>query len=447
MKNLLLAKELKKELDKLRPLSTEAEQAIMYKFRLDWNYHSNNIEGNSLSYGETKALLLHGITAQGKPLKDHFEITGHDEAIKWIMDILKQERPLTEKFIRELHRLILKTPYEVDAITPEGLPTKRKIAIGAYKTTPNHVKTATGEIFKFATPEETPAKMKELIDWFRAETASNEFDPIATAILFHYKFIGIHPFDDGNGRTVRILMNFILMSNGYPPAIIKTEEKENYYAALRQADAGIMEPFIDFVGDSLVKSLQLMIKGAKGIQIEEEEDLDKELAILEQKLKEKGPKIELTYSVEVLKELYIKSIINIVEAFIDLNLKFSRFYLKTTFRSFFNDDENSISRFKKEIFCTTFFLKTKRLDSRKMSFNIEFNDFQTIKFTDFTFSSKIEFHFQDSYYTISSPDLAFNVDKLYNEYMDDTETKDLMKKMAQQHRKVIEKFIADQKNT
>src|SRR5690606_7005413 len=160
--------QLKTELDNLRPLTKEQEAIIMQKFRLDWNYNSNNLEGNSLTYGETKALILFGITAQGKPLKDHFEITGHDEAIKWVLEIVKQERPINENFIRELHTLILKEPYEVDAITPDGQPTKKKIKIGAYKSTPNHVRTKTGEIFRFASPEETPALMSDLINWYQA---------------------------------------------------------------------------------------------------------------------------------------------------------------------------------------------------------------------------------------------------------------------------------------
>lgn len=115
MKNVEKAIALKKQIDALRPLKPEDEVRIMQKFRLDWNYHSNNLEGNSLTFGETKALLLFGITAQGKPLQDHIEITGHNEAVNWVLDIIKQERPLTENFIRELHKLILKEPYEVDS--------------------------------------------------------------------------------------------------------------------------------------------------------------------------------------------------------------------------------------------------------------------------------------------------------------------------------------------
>lgn len=209
--------QLKTELDNLRPLTKEQEAIIMQKFRLDWNYNSNNLEGNSLTYGETKALLLHGITAQGKPLKDHFEITGHDEAIKWVEDLVKRDHPLTENFIRELHTLLLKSPYEVKAITPDGQPTTRRIAVGQYKTAPNHVKTKTGEIFRVATPEETPAKMHDLIQWYRKKNEELDVNPILLAAEFHYRFIRIHPFDDGNGRTVRILMNFILMKFNYPP--------------------------------------------------------------------------------------------------------------------------------------------------------------------------------------------------------------------------------------
>jgi Fic family protein len=130
----------------------------MQKFRLDWNYHSNHLEGNSLTYGETKALILFGLTAQGKPLKDHFEITGHDEAVKWIEDIIKQERPLTESFIRELHKLLLKEPYRKAAQSPSGIATTREIKVGEYKSVPNHVLTQTDEMFYFVSPEETPCQ-------------------------------------------------------------------------------------------------------------------------------------------------------------------------------------------------------------------------------------------------------------------------------------------------
>jgi len=321
---------LKNELDVLRPLGREQESIIMQKFRLDWNYHSNHLEGNSLTYGETKALILFGLTAQGKPLKDHFEITGHDEAVKWIEDIVKQERPLTESFIRELHKLLLQKSYEVDAITPDGKPTKRRIEIGQYKTAPNHVLTKMREIFRFATPEETPAKMHDLMEWFREKQASSDTKPVLLAAEFHYKFIRIHPFDDGNGRTARLLMNFVLMQYGYPPVIIKTEDKENYFNVLRLADAGSIEPFVNYIAENLCHSLEIMIRGAKGESIEEPDDLDKEIALLEQKLKGVGQKIEKTKSKDIVQEIYDYSFLRLCEKFILNTEKFNKLYLKKT---------------------------------------------------------------------------------------------------------------------
>ena len=283
--NLKIAVELKNQLDTYRPLSAEIEQRIMQKFRLDWNYHSSHIEGNQLTYGETKALILFGQTAQAKPLKDHIEMTGHNEAVETIIDIIHKERPLTESFIRELHSLILKEPYEVDAITPDDKPTKRMIQVGQYKSAPNHVKTKTGEIFYFASPEETPAKMYDLLNWYNNQLSNNDIvNPILFSIEFHYRFIRIHPFDDGNGRLARLLMNFILMQFGYPPAIIKVEDKANYYNALEQADADNFDFFFNYITMRVIASLELMLKGAQGENIDEPDDLDKKIKLLEQEL-------------------------------------------------------------------------------------------------------------------------------------------------------------------
>lgn len=327
MMSLEKVKQLKAELDRLRPLDAEAEARILQKFRLDWNYHSNNLEGNSLTYGETKALILFGITAQGKPLKDHFEITGHNEAINWILEIVRDQTELTEVFIRQLHALLLKETSYKDARTADGKPTRRKIEVGKYKTQPNHVITQTGETFYFAAPEETPAKMHELIEWFRAEKEKHETNPIILAALFHYRFIRIHPFDDGNGRVARILMNFILMQFGFPPVIIKTGDKENYYAVLHLADAGELEPFIEYIADNLIRSLEIMIRGAKGESVEEPDDLDKELALLERRLEVKGRKIKAVKSIESVSKIIRLSLPEVLSSFISVARKFDRFYL------------------------------------------------------------------------------------------------------------------------
>lgn len=334
--NLSKASSLKKELDSYRPLTPEMESRIMQKFRLDWNYHSSHIEGNQLTYGETKALLLFGQTAQAKPLKDHIEMTGHNEAIKYIEEVISQKRPLNEVFIRELHKLILKEPYDVDAITPDGKPTKRTISVGQYKTVPNHVKTQTGEIFYFASPEETPAKMDDLLKWYKENVNSTDLHPVLFATEFHYRFICIHPFDDGNGRIARLLMNFILMQQGYPPAIIKTEEKDKYFAALQQADSGQIEYFFNYLSEQVIRSLELMIKGAKGESIEEEDDLDKKLALLKQEVESEDNENEIKTRL---------SAIVFINALENWGYNLFRELAKTTakFNEFYDKPEHSIN--------------------------------------------------------------------------------------------------------
>ena len=100
--------QLKAEIDALRPIDPDQERQIMQKFRLEWTYHSNAIEGNSLTFGETKAFLLHGITAAGRPFRDYVEMRGHHQAIDALLAIIRQQEPLTESTIRELHKIILK---------------------------------------------------------------------------------------------------------------------------------------------------------------------------------------------------------------------------------------------------------------------------------------------------------------------------------------------------
>ena len=138
--------QIKAEIDAHRPLLKAKEERIMQKLRLDWNYHSNAIEGNQLDYGETVAFLMHGITAKGKTLKDHLDIKGHNEAIHLLLSIVKEARGFSEVDIRTLHKMILVEPYETNAVNTEGLPTKKQILLGEYKKMPNSVKTRTGEM-------------------------------------------------------------------------------------------------------------------------------------------------------------------------------------------------------------------------------------------------------------------------------------------------------------
>jgi Fic family protein len=438
MEQLLVAIALKKELDRLRPIKPEDEARIMQKFRLDWNYHSNNLEGNSLSYGETKALILFGLTAQGKPLKDHFEITGHDEAIKEIIEVVHQKRPLTENFIRELHKLILKEPYEVDAITPAGQPTKKKIQVGVYKSTPNHVRTRTGEIFRFASPEETPAKMHDLIEWYRSRVEQQEMEPILLASEFHYKFIRIHPFDDGNGRTVRLLMNFILMQFGYPPVIIRTEDKENYFAALQQADAGMLEPFVDYITKNLVRSLEIMIKGAKGEDIEEADDLDKEVALLQKKLKASRKDLPKFRTNKILAELFTRSGIVLISRFVSKCKKFDKLYKKSGLTLVFEDDTgiNGETHTAKQFYTEHDFERVAAVTIR-----YDFEALRELNIGELKYTSLIHFQFDHTGYSVKDRIGKITIEKKYGLQLSPEEIDEVIKAEINTHKMAIEELV------
>ena len=297
---------LKEELDALRPLPSDVVGRIEQKLRLDSNYHSNAIEGNSLTLGETRSLILYGLTAHGKPIRDYLDIKGHDEAVKAIEDAVKRNEDLNEVFIRNLHKVLLKEPYEIDAITPEGQPTKRLISIGDYKIQPNNVRTSTGEIYYFTPPEQVKPAMSDLIDWYR-KNENEGAHPIVIAATFHYRFVRIHPFDDGNGRMARLLMNMILIKHGYTVAIIPRDERDQYIQTLEQADKGEdLAEFITYVAHCCEYALNLHLKAARGEDIEDVEDINKEIALFKRSLqKSAGDTIEARkYADKVLYPLF-----------------------------------------------------------------------------------------------------------------------------------------------
>ena len=337
---------LKADLDALRPLAPEQEQRVLQKFRLEWNYNSNAIEGNSLTMGETRSLLLHGLTAAGKPMRDHLDIKGHNEAVLWLEDFVRDQRPLTEQFIRGMHEVLLGEAYYTSAQTATGQPTRKMIVPGQYKQQPNNVLTATGEMFYFASPEETPAKMTELVDWYRAEDAAPTMHPVALAAEFHYRFVRVHPFDDGNGRMSRLLMNLILMRHGYPMTVIKSDDRNRYLAALSEADAGESEPFLRFIIENVEASLQLMIRAAKGESIDEPSDLDKKLALLKKQVLSQKDFVETTWNINNQIKLY-GSLLQFW--FVDFGSQMARFndfflHFNVGFNLFFSDKNTTEAR-------------------------------------------------------------------------------------------------------
>lgn len=274
----------------LQPMDPSHAAKLHQKMRLEWNYNSNHIEGNTLTYGETELLLIFDQTKGDHEFREYEEMKGHDVALKMVEDLAKdKERELTESFICNLNKLLLKEPFYKEAITPDGQPTRRLIKIGEYKSHPNSVRLQNGKMFHYASPAETPAKMHDLLQWYRQVADEGKHHPITLAAELHYRFVLIHPFDDGNGRISRLLMNYHLLRNDYPPVIIKSADKKNYLRALNEADTGNVAAFIDYVAEQLIWSYEISIKAAKGESIDEVGDWEKKLVLLEKQIpKEKA---------------------------------------------------------------------------------------------------------------------------------------------------------------
>jgi len=220
MKDLRQAIAAKKDrLDRMRPLPLEALSRLEHYYDIEITYSSNAIEGNTLSPVETTLVIEQGITITGKPLKDHLEALDHYDAIRYVRELAREQTPLTESEVRNLHRLVMHR--------------SRADIAGRYADLARYVRTETGR-YEFPSPAEIPALMGDFCEWLRAVPDRPE-----KAFEAHRRLVTIHPFNDGNGRTARLLMNLILIRCGYPPVAIRPEDRPTYIRGLQQAQAGV----------------------------------------------------------------------------------------------------------------------------------------------------------------------------------------------------------------
>lgn len=216
---------------------------IEEKLRVDWTYDSNAIEGSTLTRGETLFFLREGLTVEGRPFKDFVDAKNHAAAIDFLMDVVIQQRPLTTGLVKELNALILDGITHTKAKNELGQLIDKPATPGQYKTQPNHVLQADGSIHTYTKPLQVASEMDQLMAWI----TSADHHPAIVAAVSHYNLVRIHPFDDGNGRVARLLMNVILMQAQYQPAIIRNETRRDYITTLSHADNGNLDVFISFV--------------------------------------------------------------------------------------------------------------------------------------------------------------------------------------------------------
>ncbi len=264
--------DLKHRLDAHRPLDAAQVGAVEDKLRLDWTYNSNAIEGNPLTLSETSFFLREGLTSKGKPLSAFLEAKNHLEAIDYLQDFVDKKAELIEGLVKGLHAILFKG-IDTIQIGPPGREVTKPINPGAYKNENNHVIRLDGSIHQYTDFLQVPGDMERLFGW--CGEAESKLHPIELAALFHHKLVAIHPFLDGNGRVSRLCMNLILLREGYSPAIIKQEERQEYYRALEAADADDYEPFISIVEREATATLQLGLDVVEGREAFDLGDLDR----------------------------------------------------------------------------------------------------------------------------------------------------------------------------
>ena len=228
----------KGRLDAARPLSPSLLSRLREQLDVEWTYHSNAIEGSSLTLRETQLVLQHGLTVGGKSLQEHLEAINHQHAIRFVEALVNEGELVTGHVVRGIHALVLRTIDDEEA--------------GRYRRVQVYI---TGSEYVPPEPVAVPGLTADLIAWINSDEAAS-LHPVERAALVHFRLVHVHPFTDGNGRTARLLMNLLLMREGYPPAVIRVEDRPAYYDVLDAAHGGDTEPFVRLVGEAAERSLE-----------------------------------------------------------------------------------------------------------------------------------------------------------------------------------------------
>lgn len=215
-------------------------------FRVELTYTSNAIEGNTLTRRETALVVEKGLTVGGKSLKEHLEANNHAHALDWVRELAEQSNAVpSESELLRLHSLILR------GIDDENAGCYRGVTV-----------MISGSSVVFPNPFKVPERMTEFIQWLGA---TKDLHPVELAAEAHYRLVTIHPFIDGNGRTARLLMNLVLISHGYPPAIISKRERLAYISSLEKAQlGGSLEDYLKIISKAVDRSLNIYLKAIKG---------------------------------------------------------------------------------------------------------------------------------------------------------------------------------------
>ena len=230
----------KTQLDRYRPLPQETDRRLNDDLRVFLTYHSNAIEGNTLSLRETQMVIEYGVTVDGHPLREYLEATNHAEAYSYMITLVEKRAPITRETILTLHSMVMDKILE-----PKGL----------FRTAPVYIRGAN------MTPppaSQVESLMREWGVWIDGE--GKDYEPVIRAGIAHHGFEAVHPFLDGNGRVGRLLLNLMLMREGYPPALLLRDWRVRYIQALDTANTGNYSPLANIIGQAVEAGLDLYLE-------------------------------------------------------------------------------------------------------------------------------------------------------------------------------------------
>lgn len=226
-------------LDARRPLPPAVLRRLHEDLQIRLTFHSNAIEGNTLSLRETQLVIEQGITIGGHSLREHLEATNHAAAYAAMAKLADAAAPITVATVLDLHRLV------ADRLLDEpGQLRRGAVSIRGARLVPPPAR-------------EAPALMEAWAAWLTGEGL--RYEPVTRATIAHHGLLAIHPFLDGNGRTARLLLNLQLLRAGYPPALLLKEWRLGYLEALARADRGRYGPLLNLVGRAVESGLDLYL--------------------------------------------------------------------------------------------------------------------------------------------------------------------------------------------
>lgn len=236
----------KQRLDGFRPLPSALVNNLEEWFKVELTYTSNAIEGNTLTRKETALVVEEGITVRGKTLKEHLEAINHAEAMDFIKELVgKKREDIQQRDVLDIHALILKKIDDINAGRYRNVAVRIR---GANVILPN--------------PLKVPELMDGFFTWLHTKNADH---PAKIAADAHIKLVSIHPFADGNGRTARLLMNLLLMQKGYPPALVRKEDRDFYIDSIENAQLnGDFDDYYKVIYKATDRSLDIYLDAVEG---------------------------------------------------------------------------------------------------------------------------------------------------------------------------------------